>query len=352
MTRLVHTLKRPYWLAVVLAVIGVIVVSIPRQSASSQVVLQGDVLRPVSAPNFHLTDQFGYSVSLHQFSGHPVLITFLQSHCTTECPLTAETIRRTLAELGPAGRKLVVLAISADPEGDTHASVLKFSREHAMLHRWHYLTASRAALARVWRGYYLFVAPPNAPRSTKNTHTQATYLLDGKGRERVLIVGDPDLATLANDIRILSGLPGDRTLNTRVPAPAVGHPAPAFALKTLSGRTIRLASLHSPVLLNFWATWCTACKSEMPLLSAWYRTHHGSVTLLGIDQQESASSVAAYVRKYHIPYTILLDSDGAVSARYNVSGLPTSLLVDSGGIVRAVHAGTLDGAFLRRAASL
>jgi cytochrome oxidase Cu insertion factor (SCO1/SenC/PrrC family)/thiol-disulfide isomerase/thioredoxin len=339
--------SKPVVVGGVLLAAGVGALFVPR-GASPQPAFAGDVLPARPAPSFHLTDQFGRSVSLKQFRGHPVILTFLQATCTGLCPVTTETIRRSLEELGPRGKRVVVLAISADPKGDTRPAVLRFSRQHHMLHRWHYLTGTKAALKPVWHGYYVYVAPPNAPRALKNGHTSAVYLLDGQGRERVLMVGDPSTDGLARDLRILLGVAPDSSLAASVPAPQVGHPAPAFTIHTLSGSTIRLAAVHRPVLLNFWATWCTACKTEIPMMSAWYRAHSRQVMVVGVDQQEPKSPVASFVRRYHIPYLVGLDGSGSVSARYNVIDLPTSLLINRHGVVIAVHVGALNRRYLAR----
>jgi protein SCO1 len=332
--------------AITLAGVGTALV--PRGSA--EVRLTGDVLPPRAAPQFRLTDQFGRSVSLSQFRGRPVILTFMQANCTGLCPLTTETLRRALAEVGPPSTRVAVLAVSADPEGDTRPAVLRFSRQHQLLHRWHYLLGSREQLRPVWHRYYIYVAPPNAPNKLKGGHTSAVYLLDAQGRERVLMLGDPDTAQLVGNLRILLGLSTQGASTDAVPAPEVGHPAPDLSLRTLDGTMLRLQSLHRPVLLNFWATWCTACKSEIPAISNWYRRHHREVLVVGIDEQEPRDSVASYARKYHIPYPIALDSSGTMGARYNVAGLPMSLLVDANGIVQSVHWGALPKSILSHAA--
>lgn len=310
--------------------------------------LQGTRLPNWQAPNFRLTDQFGRTVTFAQFRGRPVLLTFMQSHCTELCPLTAETIHRTLAELGPRSRRLAVLAISAEPEQDTAASARQFSRQHGMLHRWHYLLGSRQQLRPIWDAYHLYVAPADAPAKLQQAHTSATYLIDSQGRERILLTGDPNQGVLSRDIRILLGQAVTAPLLQAVPAAQVGHPAPDFTLASLTGKRVSLRSLRGHiVLLNFWATWCTACRSEMPRVNGWYRRLRSQgLIVLGIDQQEGKGAVAGFVHRFHVSYPIALDSSGSVSARYNVAALPTSILVDRSGMVESVHLGILDPTYL------
>jgi protein SCO1 len=340
--------RRALWMLVPVVVLGVVAGIVIPRGATAQPVLAGTVLPPRPAPQFALTDQFGHRVTLAQFRGRPVLVTFMDALCTTLCPLVAETIHRNLAELGAAARDVAVLVVSTDPEVDSPKAVRAFSREHGMLYRWRYLTGSRTILTRVWQHYYIFAAPPNAPAQVRDNHSSGTYLIDAQGKERVFMGGDPDGATLRRDLLILSGLPVSFRGVAGVPAPEVGHPAPTFTLATLASKDLQLASLHGKVvLLNFWATWCKPCKAELPRLSAWYqRLRSRGFVVVGIDQQESAADVAGFVRRLHVPYPIVLDANGAVSDRYNITGTPTTLLLDRRGVIVEVHIGPIDDAYL------
>jgi cytochrome oxidase Cu insertion factor (SCO1/SenC/PrrC family) len=340
--------RRASWLLIPIVVIGVLAgILIPR-GGSPEPALAGAVLPQRPAPQLALTDQFGRRVTLAQLHGRPVLLTFLDARCTTLCPLVAETIRRNLAELGQAAGNVAIVVVSTDPEGDTPSEVRAFSRKHGMLHRWLYLTGSRKVLTPIWKSYFIYAAPPNAPAAIRNDHSSGTYLIDAQGWERVFMGGDPDDATLRRDLLILSGLPVSFRGVAGVPAPQIGHPAPSFTLATLAMQELPLSSLRGKVvLLNFWATWCKPCKSELPLLSSWYRKlrAHG-FTVVGVDQAEGISDVAAFVQRLHVPYPIALDSDGTVANRYNVSGTPTTLLLDRRGVVVDVHLGALSDSYL------
>ncbi|MDQ2741962.1 MAG: redoxin domain-containing protein [Chloroflexota bacterium] len=317
-------------------------------SASRDIALAGTTLPSWHAPGLSLTDQFHHAISLTGYRGRPVLLTFLQANCVQLCPVVAETIRRSLEELGPAGNRVAVLAVSADPEHDTAATVKQFSQKHNLWRRWHYLTGSRAQLTPIWQAYHLFVAPKNAPASLRQAHTSATYLIDGRGRERVLLTGDPGEQSLIRDLRILLGVSVASPISAAVPAPEVGHPAPGFSLTSLDGGRASLQSLHGRVvLLNFWATWCTACRSEMPRLEGWYRKLRGQgVTIVGIDNGESAGTVRDFIRRFHITYPIALDGSGDISARYDAAYFPTTVLIDRAGTVSSYRMGVLDPTYL------
>lgn len=340
-------LKTP-WVLIPVVVIGIAAGILFPRGSSPQPALAGTILPHLPAPQFSLKDQFGHKISLSQFRGRPVLLTFMEAHCTELCPLVAETIRRNLTELGAAASDVAVLAVSTDPESDTPSAVRSFSSAHGLLHRWLYLIAGRRTLTHVWQSYYIFAAPANAPAKLRDSHSSGTYLIDAQGRERVFMGGNPDDATLRRDLLILSELPVEYRGPRAVAAPEVGHPAPSFTLSGLAGSHLALSSLRGKVvLLNFWATWCKPCKSELPRLSAWYHRLYGhGFTVIGIDEQESRSDVAGYIRQLHVPYPVVLDANGDIAARYNIQGTPSSLLLDRHGIITETHLGPIDDAYL------
>ena len=133
--------------------------------------------------------------------------------------------------------------------------------------------------------------------------------------------------------------------------PAIGKPAPDLALTTLNGASLRLSDLRGKtVLLNFWATWCGPCKQEMPLLvrAAQANADQGLV-VIGVDVQESAPQVRSFVQQLGVTYPIAIDGDGSAVAAYRVYGLPTTWVIDGGGVARATQLGPLNDADLAKA---
>jgi thiol-disulfide isomerase/thioredoxin len=132
-----------------------------------------------------------------------------------------------------------------------------------------------------------------------------------------------------------------------------GKPAPAFTLKTLEGDTARLAEyLGHPVLINFWATWCTPCRGEMPLLIAAYQAHEQEgLAVLAVDltdQERSLKDVRKFQAEFQMPFPVLLDKKGKTRKLYALRGVPTSVFVGSDGVVRAVNQGPIEPAVLQR----
>jgi peroxiredoxin len=133
----------------------------------------------------------------------------------------------------------------------------------------------------------------------------------------------------------------------RPAAPAIGYPAPEFELTTLSGDDFKLSSLRgTPVVLNFWATWCPPCRAELPELKAASERYAGQVVIIGVNQAEMAATVAKSAAERGLKFPIPLDLSGAVSRLYGVRSLPTTFFIDRDGVIRQVQRGPLTEAVL------
>jgi thiol-disulfide isomerase/thioredoxin len=118
-----------------------------------------------------------------------------------------------------------------------------------------------------------------------------------------------------------------------------GHPAQMaapFELPNLDETkgTVSLASFRGkPVLLNFWATWCTPCVQEMPMLEAAHRRTGSKVVFLGVDRQDFRPDAQAFVRRANVTYPSAYDRDGTLDEAYRLRGMPTSVFIDAAGRV-------------------
>jgi protein SCO1/2 len=155
---------------------------------------------PAAPPDFTLPDQRHRAVHLRALRGKVVLLTFLYTHCPDVCPLTAGNLNTALRRLGDERPQVEVLAISVDPAGDTHASVLSFIRQHRLLPQFRYLTGRRATLERVWREYNIAVVR-RGPGDID--HALYTLLVDRSGTARVLFDTKATPAAVAHDVRQL-----------------------------------------------------------------------------------------------------------------------------------------------------
>jgi protein SCO1/2 len=162
--------------------------------------LAGTELGGTEAPDFTLTDGVsGRAVTLSAQRGQVVALTFLYTTCPDVCPLTASRFRAAQTDLQADASRVTFIAISVDPDRDTPKAVQEFSAAQGLASHWYYLVGSRAQLSAVWAAYGIGVQAG----STTVAHNDAVYLIDARGRERVLLHSE-DLATnLASDLRAL-----------------------------------------------------------------------------------------------------------------------------------------------------
>ncbi len=123
----------------------------------------------------------------------------------------------------------------------------------------------------------------------------------------------------------------------------MGRPAPALAATDLDGKPVHLTDLKGRVvLLDFWATWCVPCVTAMPQLQSINdRFAERGLTVIGVNQDhgESARNITAFVRRVGVRYRHVLDPQAEIKRRFRVTGLPTLVLIDAKGMIRAVHVG-------------
>ena len=124
-------------------------------------------------------------------------------------------------------------------------------------------------------------------------------------------------------------------------ATAVGSPAPDFTLKVLDGANLRLQEQRGKVVLvNFWATWCGPCRKEMPHLNRIADKYRASgLVMLGINVDDDVRNAADVAAKLGVKFPVLLDSEKKVSALYDLSAMPATVLIDKDGRVRFLHRG-------------
>ena len=131
-------------------------------------------------------------------------------------------------------------------------------------------------------------------------------------------------------------------------APAALAPAsaaPDFTLHAMDGPNLRLKEQRGRVVMvNFWATWCGPCRQEMPQLNRLYEKYKGSgFVLLGVNVDDDQRKAAEVAGKLGVTFPVLLDTDKTVSKLYELSTMPSTVLIDRDGKVRYVHRGYLTG---------
>jgi thiol-disulfide isomerase/thioredoxin len=162
-----------------------------------------------------------------------------------------------------------------------------------------------------------------------------------------LFVLEPGPAQGIDPARLLDTPPSAAATEAGV---AEGKLAPDFEIGAPGGARVRLSDLRGrPVLINFWATWCGSCLSEMPAIKALQEERgRDAFAVLAVNAGETPSEAQEFIDFLEAPFLYGLDLDMRVTDAYGVYGLPLSVFVDSGGVVRAVYRGHADRMLLTR----
>ena len=138
------------------------------------------------------------------------------------------------------------------------------------------------------------------------------------------------VALLSMSLAIVHGL-------SALAAMEVGQPAPSLVVQELDGQKFDLSAAHGQVVVvSFWATWCPPCRKEMPVLDALYRRYHGQgLEMIGLsaDRPHDRSEVIKVMQSFSYPAAML--DDAKVNDFGTPSALPTTIVIDGHGIVRA-----------------
>ena len=129
-------------------------------------------------------------------------------------------------------------------------------------------------------------------------------------------------------------------LQDQAQATSVGKQAPEFTLTSVGGKEVKLSDLQGKVvLLDFWATWCTPCRSEMPIIELLHRQFKDKgLVVLGVDD-EDASTQNDFLEKSGFSFASLIEPRKQLTNQFHVSGIPTTVLIDQRGTIRTFDLG-------------
>ena len=339
------------------------------QAASNPDVDPGTSLPGTVAPGFTLTDQFGAPVSLRQFRGRAVVLAFVDSRCTTVCPLTTVSMTAAVTMLGPAAaRHVQLLAIDANPDAIRVADVRAYSAAHQMMRSWDFLTGSQAQLAAVWRAYHVYVAASHG----NIDHEPAVYLIDESGRERTLYLTQMAYAGVAQQAELIAGglsrlLPGRPAPHGGVPmtmARSIG-PGSAASLQVIGGDPgaghvpLGPGQPHVVVFLASWVSEVSDLPGELQGLAHYQREalRRGWPTVVVVDESQTETSpgalspLLARAGGGALGFPVVADTSGRLADGYGVEDLPWIEVTTPGGQVGYRHDGWLPAASLARTAA-
>ena len=154
-----------------------------KSTNASDYALGGFPLPGDLAPDFTLTDQFDHPVTLSTLRGHEVVLAFIDSECKTLCPLTSTIMYTAKSELPTtASKQVLLIAVNANPNATSIASVQAWSINHGMLHQWEFLTGTTQKLQSIYNSFKIY-DQVNPDKSI--THDPIIFIIDPQGHERL-----------------------------------------------------------------------------------------------------------------------------------------------------------------------
>ncbi|MGB1262022.1 MAG: TlpA family protein disulfide reductase [Cognaticolwellia sp.] len=163
------------------------------------------------------------------------------------------------------------------------------------------------------------------------TQAKAKFASNNSSQQRAVWV-----AVLLMAATLFSGMSQALTLEQK---------APDFTLKSLSGENLNLTEQRGNIIvINFWASWCGPCRTEMPILQDFHDQYQDlGVAVWGVNVEQENQAGIDYIRELAVDFPIFFDASNEVSANYNVEAMPTTVIIDRNGKVRSVFRGYQKG---------
>lgn len=126
---------------------------------------------------------------------------------------------------------------------------------------------------------------------------------------------------------------------------SLGKSAPDFTLKSMMGQNLNLAEQRGNIIvINFWASWCGPCRTEMPILQEFHNQYQDlGVAVWGVNVEQQNQAGLDYIQELGVDFPIFFDASNTISAAYNVEAMPTTVIIDRNGNVRSVFRGYQKG---------
>lgn len=349
-------------------------------------VAQGKVM---SLPTVPLVNQAGRTFSFNQYRGKVVIVASFLTECQETCPLVAAALLQLQQLLNQQHlqNQVQIVEVSQDPQDDTPAILTKYQKYFSL--PWPLLTGTAANIDAFWSqlkvppiqndpwdgpapidmftgqaepynivhasvvdvvnpdGYVVTELEDQPTLNVSSIPSTIYKYLDAQGHQEQKAGGSWTPESLLADITPVLEQQGTyTTLPKAGGAVSVGEPAPDFSLPSTAGGSVALSQeVGYPVLIDFWATWCTNCQADMKLVAqtaAQYQAR--GLRVLLVDFEEQGPTATKFLKGLGIDLPTLLDRNGQVAQKYGVPGLPVAVFVNSQGKVTAIQLGQLDQA--------
>ena len=307
----------------------------------------------VAMPAFDLVDQSSRAFNSPTTAGRDVVIAAFHTTCHETCPLYTALYFQLAKRVPPT---VTLAEVTTDPDVDTPSTLLEY--RGGLGATWEFVTGTRDQVASFWKTFGVDLASGDA-------HTSTLALVDRHGYIRLVYRGVPNVGhdippSLVSTLsarglqELASGGDGwgapdvldALTTVARAPEPSSGGRAPNFTLTSTDGRKASLAdAAGSPVVINFWGTYCPPCKAEMPLLQR-VVGQRSDIRLILVDEGDGADAARTFLNTVGVHQPALLDSDSSVGREYGLTALPMTIFVRRDGTIDRRQIGQLDEGLL------
>jgi cytochrome oxidase Cu insertion factor (SCO1/SenC/PrrC family) len=323
------------------------------------------------APDFTLVNQFGQPMTLSQFRGRVVLLSFEDSECTTVCPLTTQSMLIAKELLGKAGDSVQLLGVDANPDAHAVANVKAYSQVHGMINQWDFLTGTVPQLKKVWQEYNIAVEI----EAGQIDHTPALYVINQQGTLEKVYLTQMAYSSITQSAQVIADevatlLPSHPKVSSLESLAAIPGQTPAASVTLPSAAPVAGgagATASAPVTLGpgkarlvvFFATWLTETsnlKAELTGLNAYVKAAAARhlPALTAVDEtvtEPSVHTVTSYLKQIGpLSYPVGLDETGRVADGYGVQDQPWLEIVNAAGKITWQHDGWVPLSQLEQAA--
>lgn len=161
-------------------------------------------------------------------------------------------------------------------------------------------------------------------------------------RKRILVWSGIGVAIVFAGFAFFRFVPAPEQSATAQGQAAVGAPAPNVEMETFSGEQVTLTEFEgTPIVLNFWATWCPFCVAEMPDFEKVNQAADGQVQFIGVNLQDDGGAAEDLVHETGVTYLLTRDPQGVVYSAFGGVAMPTTIFIGADGIVDEIVTGAL-----------
>ncbi len=322
----------------------------------------GAPLGSKKAPDFTLTNQFGQQMSLSQFRGKVVVLSFMDDECTDICPLESASMVLAKELLGKAAGSVQLLSVDANPTANQVSDVMAYSRAHSMVNQWDYLTGSDSQLEAVWKNYNIAVQVVDGAID----HTPAVYVIDQQGHLEKLYLAQMEYSSVTQSAQVIATevaglLPSHPKLSSIESLAEIPTQTPTDTVSLPAGTSTETVTLGpgKARLVVFFATWLTETsdlKAELASLNGYVKDAAAKhlPALTAVDEtvtETSKAAVASFLGTVGpLDYPVGLDETGRLADGYGVQDQPWLVLVNAAGKITWQHDGWVPVSTIEKAA--